>query len=370
MRSESIAWPSLSLYESPELVRRLAKQRTGRSPNTTKAREISAHFAQGREYFRSAAGTGELVRPLVLYYGVVALARGAVLFLDTAKSKLEAAHGLDASGWDDILTQPYTLPDAEVRIGAKGTFAELARVAGNIERVRVQAENSPGVANAQSPGSGLTPDVTLTLKEILGQIPDIVALYERTFSEHSRRLRAEFSYTGLPEPHHQHEVRPDQDVRCHSWVGILRSTPALGFPPEGWTEDLIAAGGVGTIKGTPDEGFLHFTRSRREARYGRAHHLYSPAGSRNEPRLQMPVAASVSGEEYLKLPTDSGVVLSTLLALHLIAYASGMLVRYHPGYWAMLVGRMEGAEIAPLLSAAVSTVEERYPELILDAMGG
>lgn len=87
MRSQgnaSGAWAALSLYESTDLVKRFAAQRTGRSPNTTKAREISAHSAQGREYFRSAAGTGELVRPLILYYGVVALARGAVLFLDTA----------------------------------------------------------------------------------------------------------------------------------------------------------------------------------------------------------------------------------------------------------------------------------------------
>ena len=100
------------------------------------------------------------------------------------------------------------------------------------------------------------------------------------------------------------------------------------------------------------------------------HDLYTEAGSRNEPRLQMPVAVSdTSGEHYLKLPTDEGVVLSTLLALHLVAYAAGMLVRYHPGYWSMLVGRTEGSEIAPLLSGAVSTVEERYPALILEAIG-
>ena len=67
--------------------------------------------------------------------------------------------------------------------------------------------------------------------------------------------------------------------------------------------------------------------------YGRLCNLNTEAGSRNEPRLQMPVAVSASGEQYLKLPTDDGVVLSTLLALHLAAYAAGMLVRYHPGYW-------------------------------------
>ena len=53
-----------------------------------------------------------------------------------------------------------------------------------------------------------------------------------------------------------------------------------------------------------------------------------------------------------------------------IADAWKMLVRYHPGYWAMLVGKTKGDAIAPVLSAAVSAVEERYPALILEALGG
>ncbi len=68
-------WAPLSLYESPELARRLAGETTGRRPTSAKAREISAHFSQAREYFRGAAGAGELVKPLIVYYGAVALAR-------------------------------------------------------------------------------------------------------------------------------------------------------------------------------------------------------------------------------------------------------------------------------------------------------
>ncbi len=45
-------------------------------------------------------------------------------------------------------------------------------------------------------------------------------------------------------------------------------------------------------------------------------------------------------------------------------------VRYHPGYWAAVVGRAKGDSIAPVLSAAVAAVEERYPALILEAIGG
>jgi hypothetical protein len=98
--------------------------------------------------------------------------------------------------------------------------------------------------------------------------------------------------------------------------------------------------------------------------------LYYDAGTLERPRLDMPVTTAASGKEYLKLPTDGGVVLSTLLAPHMVAYAAGMLVRYHPGYWSAVVGRTKGDSIAPVLSAAVSTVEERYPALVLEVLEG
>ena len=362
------AWSSLSLYESPELVRRIAEEATGREPKAVKAREISAHFSQGREYFRSAAGAGDLVRPLILYYGAVALARGAVLFLDPAKAKVRAGHGLDAPGWGDLLAQPGSLADSKVEVTAGGTFPELARVTGNAERIRVQSQGSLGVADATSPGGSLEPETALTIGEVLAQIPDVARLYERTFAEHSRRLRAEVIYTGTPETREQYHPAPDEGVGRHAWLGVVRGP--LGYPPEGWAESLVEAGGVGSLKPAQHEGFLYFARFPGQAPVGRLHDLICDAGSRNEPHLQMPLAAAASGEEYLKLPTEGGVVLSTLLALHLAAYAAGMLVRYHPGFWAMLVGRTKGDAMVPVLSAAVSTVEERYPALILEAIGG
>lgn len=132
----------------------------------------------------------------------------------------------------------------------------------------------------------------------------------------------------------------------------------------------MEAGGPGTLGRVRNEGFLHFSRDPYQAPVGRLYDLHSDAGSQNDPRLEMPLAVSADGEEYLKLPTDGGVVLSTLLVLHLVAYAAGMLVRYHPGYWAMLAGRAKGDAIGPILSAAVLAVEERYPALIPEAIGG
>jgi hypothetical protein len=59
------------------------------------------------------------------------------------------------------------------------------------------------------------------------------------------------------------------------------------------------------------------------------------------------------------------VVLSSILAFYLACYAAGMLVRYHPGYWLLVVGRTAGDAMAPILSAASSVVEEEFPRMIL-----
>ncbi|MDP9474184.1 MAG: YaaC family protein [Actinomycetota bacterium] len=367
----SKVWASLSAYESTELVRRFSKERIGPEINATKAREIAAYFAQGREYFRNAAGAGELVRPLILYYGAVALARGTVLFLDASKSKVVADHGLDGSGWDDLNAKPGAVPELPVKIKGGGTFPELARVSGNSEWCTVRNEGMPGEVTVRSPGPELAPGTGVTMKEALGQIPDVADLYERTFGEHSRRLRCEVQVTGLPEPDlvdafTRNAVASDQEVRRHAWLGVVPTQ--AGLPDKDWVANIL-----GNRVAARDSGpnLLYFAREPVH-RVAESHSfdLYYDAGTEERPRLDMPVSVAASGEEYLKLPTDGRVILSTLLALHTVAYAAGVLVRYHPGYWAAIVGRTKGDSIAPVLSAAVSTVEERYPLLILEVLEG
>src|SRR5688500_5511743 len=94
-------WETLLNYESKELVRRRHLKRHGRAANAGRAGEIAAAFVQGREYFASAAAADPVVRPLLLYYGAMSLARGAVLFLSPGlrEASLSPSHGVSATGW-------------------------------------------------------------------------------------------------------------------------------------------------------------------------------------------------------------------------------------------------------------------------------
>jgi len=71
------AWAILALYREQDMVRRMYEERHGGALNSTTGHSIASHFAQGREYFRSAANAAILVRPLLLHYGVVALSRAS-----------------------------------------------------------------------------------------------------------------------------------------------------------------------------------------------------------------------------------------------------------------------------------------------------
>jgi hypothetical protein len=174
--------------------------------------------------------------------------------------------------------------------------------------------------------------------------------------------------TGLPEAGTliEDEVPPDREFRRHAWLSIIPSL--LGLPPHEWVADAV---GDDRLSYRDTHAFVHFARDprhRMEESY--TFDLYYDAGTRDQPRDDTPLTALVSGEEYLKLPTDGGVLLSILLALHLASFFVGMLVRYHPGYyWAAVTGKTRGDSIAPLLYACTGDVEEHYPALILEAVG-
>src|SRR5258708_28857042 len=135
------SWERLSLYESRDLLSRFFHKRHGRQLSAEKAYEIIAHLAQGRGFFASAQQSSELARPLLLYYGVYALSRGLVLFLDARmrESGLPPSHGIEAEGWQNSLSLGIDrLPDLPLKITG-GTFGVLSRVTHNVERCLIHA---------------------------------------------------------------------------------------------------------------------------------------------------------------------------------------------------------------------------------------
>ena len=112
-------WRDLLGLESVDLVTRWHKKLFDRSLSSTRAHEITASAKQAREYFRNALASGDVVRPLLTFYGVASLARATVLLLrpGTGEASLVRGHGLETVDWPSTLSG-----DLSKALGALGSL--------------------------------------------------------------------------------------------------------------------------------------------------------------------------------------------------------------------------------------------------------
>src|SRR5258708_8650704 len=97
-------WNSLSHFHTFDLVQRQFERRHERELNSERTWEIISCFIQAQEYFRSADAAAETVRPHLLYYGVLSISRGIILFLNSSarEATLSAKHGLRTGAWEQV----------------------------------------------------------------------------------------------------------------------------------------------------------------------------------------------------------------------------------------------------------------------------
>jgi len=130
-------WNQISIYQSSDLVKREYKRKHQLELNTEETWEIVSCFMQAREYFSNAEAADLSVKPLLLYYGVLALSRGIILFLDpnSNEATLKAGHGLKTGKWEEILVKsPREILNLEIS-PENGTFAKLSSVIESMHQI-------------------------------------------------------------------------------------------------------------------------------------------------------------------------------------------------------------------------------------------
>lgn len=340
-------WERLALYESTDLVTRFYEEHHERRLTDQKATEIVCQLVQGREYFASAARSAEVVHPLLLYYGVLSLSRGLILFLNPGirEAGLGGGHGLSSVQWNQRLAQGIReLPNLEVRL-QRGTFSELSKATGNHENVMIFREPYPNTALWRTEGTGDVPaGATITLKDVLSRIPDVQEVFERSLGHHSH------CYPALV---FMHSVDTCTDVYVYDGS-------SLGLPDEHYIQEALQI---------PDGTPLQFADRHDWLGGLKNWHFRVDHGSSSEMARKLPSLRVDSRNRLFAIaPFPHTLSLSTLSCLFLVAYAAGMLVRYYPSHWSAALGRRAGDYSFPLLKAAISVVESRLPELILDEL--
>jgi hypothetical protein len=335
-------WERLALFESSDLVVRFYTSRHGHKPSAAKAQLIATTLTQGREFFASAAGAADLVRPLLLYYGVMSLARGLILFQDRDKSRLDLSpkHGLTAKQWG-LHPTASMLPNLPLVVEA-GTFSEMCAATRNVEQSIVWYDYQGRGRQVMQTGAALiTPGTAITLREVLGRLVDLYDLYLDTFAEHPASYRAE--------------------VVCHD-INNQLETAVIQSPKHRVDVATVRAAFAVDPDLTMEESDHHFLVGQRDNIGWNVMHKSHSEMMEHLPRHRR----DTEERGFIVAPLPGDIVLSSLSLYYLAAYAMGMLVRYHPGLWQGLTGKGQGDAILPILKATMRLVEEQVPALVLD----
>lgn len=340
-RTVSSTWTELLVFESVDLVKRSFKNRHNRELNTGRATEIVAQFTQAREYFDSAAASGPLVKPLLVYYGVVALSRGAILLLNGRidESGLAQAHGIQVQDWRQTFSAGLTdTPDLQIQISS-GTFMQLLQATANSDRAEIQMKEEVFPHVYSLTATLPQPGALMTLKDIAARIPDLHDLYIAVVGEQPRVY-----------PLTVHVQHPG------TFTELQFEETSLGFPPAKRLREDFG------FQQTITQGETDFVGMKR--RFLRVH-LAHRDGNWHEklPHLMR----DRKGRVFAVAPL-AGASLSKLALLYALSYILGMFVRYYPTQWRALALRGAGDLFAPIVAAGADLVAEEFPQTLLEQL--
>lgn len=162
-------WHFLKEFESKEIMKRFILKKYDYELSSSKALEINSAFIQGREYFFSSKKADISVRPLLQYYGLVALSRGLILILDknARENNITPSHGLKIKNWADV-SKSGKIEDIILKT-SNGTFNELIRVTSNKTYFRAGSSGINWQVSFDIPSN----EVEFSFREISLCFPDL-----------------------------------------------------------------------------------------------------------------------------------------------------------------------------------------------------
>ncbi len=174
----TIDWYDIKFMESATNVRALIGNSTGRRPNASIAREIAVCVQQGRLYFQAAAEAPLQIKPLLIYYGVVAFAQ-AVIVTTNCKSLSSLAH---SHGLTDITPSNAGVENLVLRVKAKGTFQEFNDAIAPLGRIWYIDNSMPlWYKKPFDVAAGLSGQ-QIPITDILARAPGLSGEFSKTFS--------------------------------------------------------------------------------------------------------------------------------------------------------------------------------------------
>jgi hypothetical protein len=173
-------WHRCRFLESSDNLRPLIKERFGREPSASMAREIAACLQQGRLFYQAAETSPLEIQPLQLFYGMVGFAKALVVSKNLRSlSTLAHSHGVR-----DISKTNSRIADLRLSIDGKGTFQEFNDVVAQLTRfVYNDTFTHQRIISLPSAKASEIDGIEMSLRDILRRVPNLDSLYQMTFNE-------------------------------------------------------------------------------------------------------------------------------------------------------------------------------------------
>jgi hypothetical protein len=271
---------------------------------------------QAREYYKAAEHCDILTKPLLLYYGMMALSKALITTKnpDYPSTTSVLRHGLSTR---KLKRDQYQFADDEVRVQSDGIFNELHR-----------ALNGPPFEKQHR----------FLMKELLSVIPELMPAYERLYG---------------PARVCSIDMSTDQ---THCFWHVPRAfVSGGGRTREEFVDDLNRHAGDSARFYSPPSGH-------EEAGILRV-------GAKGEHELHPLLLFDISGRAHLRHPHEGDLVIPEISLQFMIMFVLGMLCRYETERWGEMILTFASHDYF-LINEFLNVSMRKFPNLILDALLG
>ena len=330
-------WHEISRFESYDLARSWYQQTHQREMNAAKTRQINAFFIQGREYIKSASSADMSVKPLLLYYGVLSLSRGAILLRNDGKKEesLAQSHGLKEVNWRRTMSGGIkNILDLEIQ-AERGTFLELVESIPNFHQAHYFIHQSRSKAVLQHHLGDIkfcTTGELLTLGDLLSRLKQTTHAFQGVTGRDPKWfLTTVTSYA--EETHFLLLTRPPDEV-----LNLVDQRSVTIQPmPKGWPNITLDIPLQGLV-------FRHEPGAAHQSKFPLFHDNEKSEG------LMQGIADFPNGDK-----------LNEFFKLYLTSFVLGTLARYFPSEWMALLSGSPGDFSRPLIFQAIEAIESDFP---------
>lgn len=378
--NEPFDWYQIKYLESIGNLTDLIRERSHINITAPVATDITVNLQQGRAFFEQSESAAMEIKPLLVFYGMLAFARAVILSRrNVTLNTLAPRHGLS-----DPPTTNTLLENLEVKVQPQGTFPELVDSTRTLEKLIVHSHDAVGAFVTTKlphpPGESIVlSGKSFTLKSILARISDLGKLYKETFSDEQKVVTCSSFFVSTDSGDTCLEVydgRKVQDIgSLKDMVTSLRSR--FHFLKQ-WS--VVSATKDGTVEFSthPRDEATEFSEGglRDDTRkFVRVLDDPSTKDCVQDPRSRVsPVYGNLRNYNTVLIEPIAGVHVSELSLYYAGMYLLSSLVRYRPTIWANSISRRSLGSSQPddkplaLIELFLQLAINRFPRMTVNAI--